>query len=162
MNWLKLTIVQLNRIFGTDSGFKEDMTEAETVNHLEGITPLSEQLSSLQEGVKERDSEIAGLNSQIAELNEKLSGNEKEIAEVKETAHSSVETLTGLIQGLRTEVATLRKETGDQFNTLKQGTPAPKTDGLLVKEKDEKPKDGNKIDGSFIDQRIANMRVSVR
>ena len=162
MNWIKLTIAQLNRIFGTDSGFKEDMTEAETVNHLESIAPLSEQLSTLQEGVRDRDLEIAGLNSQIAELNEKLSGNEKEIADVKETAQSSVETLTGLIQGLRTEVATLRKETGDQFNTLKQGTPPPKSDGLLVKEKDEKPKDDNKIDGSFIDQRIASMKVSVR
>lgn len=161
MNWLKLTIVQLNRIFGTDSGFKEDMTEAETVNHLEGITPLAEQLSDLQQGVKDRDLEIDGLNSQIAELNEKLSGNEKEIAEVKETAQSSVETLTGLIQGLRTEVATLRKETGDQFNTLKQGTPAPKSDGLLVKD-DPKPKEDNKIDGSFIDARIASMKVSVR
>lgn len=162
MNWLKLTIVQLNRIFGTDSGFKEDMTEAETVNHLESISPLSEQLSSLQEGVKERDSEIAGLNGQISELNEKLSGNEKEIAEVKETAQSSVETLTGLIQGLRTEVATLRKETGDQFNTLKQGTPAPKTDGLLVKDDQKPPKEDNKIDGSFIDARISSMKVSVR
>ncbi len=162
MNWLKLTIAQLNRIFGTDSGFKEDMTEAETVDHLESISPLSEQLSTLQQGVKERDSEIAGLNSQIAELNEKLSGNEKEIESVKETAQTTVETLTGLIQGLRTEVATLRKETGDQFNNLKLGTPAPKVDGLPVKEDQKPPKEENKADGSFIDTMIANMKVSVR
>ena len=162
MNWVKLTIAQLNRIFGTDSGFKEDMTEAETVNHLEGISPLSEQLSTLQQGVKERDTEIAGLNEQLSQLNEKLSGNEKEIETVKETAQSTVETLTGLIQGLRTEVATLRKETGDQFNNLKLSGPAPKVDGLPVKAADDKPKEENKADGSFIDTMIANMKVAVR
>lgn len=162
MNWIKLTIVQLTRIFGAESGFKEDMTEAETVNHLEGIAPLSEQLSNLQEGVKERDIEITGLNAKIAELNEAITGNEKEIETVKETAQSSVETLTGLITGLREEVANLRKETGDQFNTLKQGTPVPKADGMLVKD-DQKPKgDDNKIDGSFLDTVISNMKVSVR
>lgn len=161
MNWLKLTIQQLSRIFGTESGFKEDMTEAETVNHLEGIKPLDEQLSTLQQSVVERDTQISGLNDQIAELNEKLTGNEQEIVKVKETAQDSVESLTGLIKDLRSEVAKLREDTGAQFNNLKLAGTVSKTDGLLVREV-EKPKEDNKIDGSFIDTMISGMNVSVR
>jgi len=153
MNWYEKFLAQFSRIFGGDA-FTEEMSEAEAVTALEKVAPIAELQGQHTKAIETIQAEVEKANQTISELQETIKTQTEQIKGLTESQASKGDDVSQLIKDLRSEIQSLREETGKEFNTLKGVRDQAEQKPPIAAPVQEKRKDEKVISGNFLDTHL--------